>query len=246
VNESADGLRIAVIDDDRAFVTVLAKRFERAGWTHRRFSEPPSVERLSAMRLNAVLFDAELVPLHASEFIGRLSRAMPGLGIVVTMHGGAVHDRIMGLRAGADDWIAKPCHPEEVMARLEVAVRARRVGGRITEDDPIAAGELEVRPDLYQAFVGAESLQLTRREFEVVSLLAKAQGRALEREEIYRRVWGYEMVHGDRSVDVFVRKLRAKLERASPGWDYIHTHHGVGYRFDARRSQAVYEIDTAP
>ena len=55
----------------------------------------------------------------------------------------------------------------------------------------------------------------------------------LQREEIYERVWGYAMVHGDRSVDVFVRKLRQKLERASPGWRYIHTHFGIGYRFAA-------------
>ena len=58
-------------------------------------------------------------------------------------------------------------------------------------------------------------------------------GRVLEREDIYRRVWGYEMARGDRSVDVFVRKLRQKLEKASPGWRYIHTHFGVGYRFAA-------------
>jgi DNA-binding winged helix-turn-helix (wHTH) protein len=53
----------------------------------------------------------------------------------------------------------------------------------------------------------------------------------LQREEIYQRVWGYAMAHGDRSVDVFVRKLRQKLERSSPGWRYIHTHFGIGYRF---------------
>ena len=56
--------------------------------------------------------------------------------------------------------------------------------------------------------------------------------RVIERGEIYRRVWGYEMAHGDRSVDVFIRKLRIKLEQRSPGWSYIHTHFGIGYRFD--------------
>jgi DNA-binding winged helix-turn-helix (wHTH) protein len=55
----------------------------------------------------------------------------------------------------------------------------------------------------------------------------------MQREEIYQRVWGYAMVHGDRSVDVFVRKLRSKLERVSPSWRYIHTHFGIGYRFAA-------------
>ena len=61
----------------------------------------------------------------------------------------------------------------------------------------------------------------------------------LQREEIYQRVWGYAMVHGDRSVDVFVRKLRSKLERVSPGWRYIHTHFGIGYRFAAEPVEAV-------
>jgi DNA-binding winged helix-turn-helix (wHTH) protein len=76
-------------------------------------------------------------------------------------------------------------------------------------------------------------VDLTRREFELIQLLASAQGLVLPREEIYQRVWGYAMVHGDRSVDVFVRKLRQKLERVSPEWRYIHTHFGVGYRFAA-------------
>ena len=61
----------------------------------------------------------------------------------------------------------------------------------------------------------------------------------IEREEIYQRVWGYAMAHGDRSVDVFVRKLRSKLQRHSPGWDYIHTHFGIGYRFDPKSEEAA-------
>jgi DNA-binding winged helix-turn-helix (wHTH) protein len=70
----------------------------------------------------------------------------------------------------------------------------------------------------------------------------------LEREEIYQRVWGYTMAHGDRSVDVFVRKLRSKLQAASPDWNYIHTHFGVGYRFAAEREgvEVVVGEDAAP
>ena len=101
----------------------------------------------------------------------------------------------------------------------------------------MAAGELEIRSDRFQAFVDAVSVDLTRREFELIQLLAEAEGQVLQREEIYQRVWGYAMVHGDRSVDVFVRKLRQKLERASPGWRYIHTHFGIGYRFDAEPAE---------
>jgi DNA-binding response OmpR family regulator len=81
--------------------------------------------------------------------------------------------------------------------------------------------------------VNSVSIDLTRREFELIELLAGSGGRVLEREFIYQRLWGYSMVRGDRSVDVFVRKLRQKLERVSPSWRYIHTHFGIGYRFAA-------------
>ena len=93
-----------------------------------------------------------------------------------------------------------------------------------------AFGEITIRPDLYQAYADDVSLELTAREFEILHLLTGSD-RVLRREEIYERVWGYAMAHGDRSVDVFVRKLRQKLRAASPEWSYIHTHFGVGYRF---------------
>ena len=95
----------------------------------------------------------------------------------------------------------------------------------------LVAGELEIRPDMFETFVGGRPVGLTRREFELLHLLAHADGRVIPREQIYERVWGYTMAHGDRSVDVFVRKLRQKLESHSPGWKYIHTHFGIGYRF---------------
>ena len=101
----------------------------------------------------------------------------------------------------------------------------------------MSAGEVEIRSDHFQAFVNGRSLELTRREYELIELLAGAEGRVLEREEIYSRLWGYAMVRGDRSVDVFVRKLRQKLEKASPSWRYIHTHFGIGYRFAAQSLQ---------
>ena len=145
------------------------------------------------------------------------------------------------LRLGVDDWMTKPCHPEEAIARLEAVSRRRRRGRQEHEAHPLAAGEMEIRPDRFQAFVGDEALDLTRREFELLYLLAEERGQVLEREQIYQRVWGYAMAHGDRSVDVFVRKLRKKLEVLSPSWTYIHTHFGIGYRFDPEPAGIVAE-----
>jgi DNA-binding response OmpR family regulator len=119
------------------------------------------------------------------------------------------------------------------MARLEAVVRRRRKVASRLGSAPTVVGELELHPDQFQGYVAGESLELTRREYELIELLAQAAGQVLERGEIYQRVWGYEMAHGDRSVDVFVRKLRAKLQKVSPMWRYIHTHFGIGYRFSA-------------
>ena len=130
------------------------------------------------------------------------------------------------------------------MARVEAVSRRRRRGRHEAEAGPVVAAELEIRPDQFQAFVSGESLDLTRREFELLQVLADHAGRVLERDDIYRRVWGYAMTHGDRSVDVFVRKLRSKLQRRSPGWEYIHTHFGVGYRFDPQLGGPVTEEAT--
>jgi DNA-binding response OmpR family regulator len=233
-------LRVAVIDDDSGFVHVLAKRLEGAGAQYRILSGPIPVEELAAMKLNAVVFDPALLGPLAWEFLERVCGMLPDLGVIVCTQGATVAQRVRGLRLGADDWISKPCHPEEVMARIEAVVRRHRRGrGRGREDTgPLVAGELEIRPDRFQIYVAGESADLTRREFELLQLLAEHAGRVLERDDIYRRIWGYAMTHGDRSVDVFVRKVRSKLQRRSPGWEYIHTHFGVGYRFDPKPLEA--------
>jgi DNA-binding response OmpR family regulator len=115
---------------------------------------------------------------------------------------------------------------------VEAVVRRRKRASARVDEAPLVVGELEIRADQFQAFAAGRSVDLTRREFEVLQLLAQANGKVLQREEIYQSVWGYAMAHGDRSVDVFIRKVRQKLETASPDWEYIHTHFGVGYRFE--------------
>lgn len=230
--QQTSSIRIAVIDRDSGFVQVLAKRLERLGWEHRVVGGAIPVETVVAMRLGALVIDLGALGPQAWEYLDKVCTELPGLGVVICTGQSTVAQRVRGLRMGADDWLTKPCHPEELIARVEaVARRRRRSSAR--DAGPVQAGELEIRSDRFQAFVRGSSVELTRREFELIELLAGADGRVLEREEIYQRVWGYAMARGDRSVDVFVRKLRQKLERASPDWRYIHTHFGVGYRFSA-------------
>jgi DNA-binding response OmpR family regulator len=228
-------LRIAILDSDSGFVQVLVKRAGDMGWQYRRLESPPPVDEFVAMRVHALVVDLALLGPSAWEFLERVSAVLPGMGIVVCTGPSSVSQRVRGLRAGADDWVTKPCHPEEVLARVEAVVRRHKRATARMDTGPLVAGELEIRADQFQAFVGGRSVDLTRREFELLELLAQAEGKVLQREEIYQAVWGYAMAHGDRSVDVFVRKVRLKLESASPDWSYIHTHFGVGYRFQPER-----------
>ena len=229
-NESP--LRVAVLDGDTGFVQVLTKRLDRLGCEHRVLASAVPLDHVVAMRVAAVVIDPTTLGAQAWEYLEKLCSGLPGLGVVVCTGQSTVAQRVRGLRLGADDWVTKPCHPEEVIARVEAVVRRRRRADAPAAE-PISAGEVEIRADQYQAYVQGRSVDLTRREFELIQLLADGKGRVLEREEIYQRVWGYAMARGDRSVDVFVRKLRQKLEKASPEWRYIHTHFGVGYRFAA-------------
>jgi DNA-binding response OmpR family regulator len=238
-------VRIALVDSDSGFVRVLAKRVAAVGWRQENLVSAPSVERLAGMRLDALVIDPALLGPDAWSYMERLCGQAGAPVTIVCTGPSSVAQRVRGLRLGVDDWITKPCHPEEVLARLEAALRRRGVGARgESSSEPVVAGELEIRPDMFEAFVGGRGVGLTRREFELLHLLAQAGGRVIPREHIYERVWGYAMAHGDRSVDVFVRRVRKKLESASPAWRYLHTHFGVGYRFEPQESEPA--EDAAP
>ncbi len=228
-------IRVAFIDDDSGLELVLDRRLDALGWQREMLAYAARQDFLSALRLHALVVNPALTGL---EYVERIALALPGLALIVCTGPAPVAERVRGLRGGADDWVTKPCHPEELIARIQAVLRRRRVGDVPVEESTITAGELAIRPDRFDAYVGESAAGLSRKEYELLHQLAVVDGRVLEREQIYQRVWGYTMVRGDRSVDVFVRKLRQKLELVSPGWRYVHTHFGVGYRFAAERVPA--------
>ncbi len=233
---AATAVRVALIDDDSGLLTVLDRRFSALGWDYEVLGYAAGPDQLAAMRLHALVVNPALTGL---DYIERIGMSMPGLALLAICGVAPVADRVRALRGGADDWMTKPCHPEELVARIQAVLRRRRAGEVPVEESTIAAGELSIRPDRFDAYVGEQPASLSRKEFELLHQLACADGRVLEREDIYQRVWGYTMARGDRSVDVFVRKLRTKLERLSSDWVYVHTHFGVGYRFAAERANGA-------
>jgi DNA-binding response OmpR family regulator len=109
----------------------------------------------------------------------------------------------------------------------------------------IHAGELEIRPDGGLVLAGGRALTLSVREFGLLVALVQRNGRIVSRAELYRLVWGSDLRDGDRSIDVYVHKLRVKLETALPAWSFIHTHVGFGYRFTPEHSHVFHNSSTS-
>jgi DNA-binding response OmpR family regulator len=239
----ASGLRIALIDDDSGMITVLDRRFAANRWDSQVIGYAADPEQLTALKLHALIVNPAITGLGYIEWV---ADRLPGLALLVCSRPAPVADRVRALRTGADDWITKPCHPEELVARIEAVLRRRRAGELPAQDEIVSAGELAIRPDRFDAYCGGVAAGLSRKEYELLAQLAGVEGRVLEREDIYQRVWGYTMARGDRSVDVFVRKLRQKLEAISPGWRYVHTHFGVGYRFAAEPADGTAAAPSGP
>jgi DNA-binding response OmpR family regulator len=244
-SEDPPALRIAVLDRDSGFLVVLAKRLERHGWKHKLLPARISTKTLAAIEADALIVDLAMLGSQRWSWLGRLCRERPDLAVVVCTGSSTVAERVCGLRLGADDWLSKPCHPEELIARVE-AVTSHRRRPEPRKLEPLSIGEVEIRPDQYQAFVQGRSLRLTRREYQLIELLSRAGSEVLPRERIYECLWGVEMIRNDRSVDVFVHKLRRKLERASPRWRYIHTQFGIGYKLEAEPIEELPVVQALP
>jgi len=121
----------------------------------------------------------------------------------------------------------------------------RNSGQDTAYGEVIRSGSVEIRPAEFLAVAGGKTLMLSSTELALLAALARREGRVIPREELYRTVWDGPMRSDDRSVDVYVHKLRIKLSKALPGWRFIHTHFGLGYRFQQERSQPFHDSATS-
>src|ERR671931_132608 len=134
-------IRLAVLDSDTGFLQVLSKRLDGAGWQYRVLASPVPLDAVVAMRLNAVVIDLAVLGPHGWSYLEKLCSRLPGLGVVVCTGQSSVAQRVRGLRLGAADWMTKPCHPEELIARIEAVVRRRKRAETRVEAGPVAPGE---------------------------------------------------------------------------------------------------------
>src|SRR4051812_36139377 len=156
-------MNVAGIDADSGFVQVLSKRMEGMTWQYRTLTSPVPPDDLVPMRINCLVVDLALLGPQAWDYLERVSNRIPGLGVVVCTERSTVAQRVRGLRLGADDWVSKPCHPEEVIARVEAVVRRRRRSEVRAEAGAGGGGGVEVRGGQFHAFVGGQARRPARR-----------------------------------------------------------------------------------
>jgi DNA-binding response OmpR family regulator len=242
-----DPLRLVILDSESVLIQALCDRAARRDWETHVLAHRTTRRLLARLRIHALVVNPAVLGPEPWDWIDAMASGLPGLSVVVCAAPSTASERIQALQLGVDDWLEKPCHPDEVIARIESAVRRRRRADcESAPKGPVLAGELEIRFREHQAYVAGVSAELTRREFAVLAAIAAQKGAVVRREMIYLRVWGYSMVRGDRSVDVHVRKIRRKLERVSAEWSYIHTQVRVGYRLHPERSTAPAHTSASP
>ena len=224
---------VLIVEDDEAISDSMAYALDRAGFRTLRAGDGGQGLRLfRQQRPDLVILDLMLPQVDGWRVAQELRREDPRVPVIVCSARTSEYDRVHGLEMGADDYVTKPFSMKELLARVNAHLRRVESHRQPDGSAVIEVGPLVIDPDQVQAFVDGRPVGLTPREFEVLHALARAGGKPVPRERVYREVWGYEMMRGDRSVDVFVRKVRQKLVAACPEVSFVQTHYGVGYRFE--------------
>lgn len=223
---------ILVVEDDPIIRQTVDYALRRAGFTTR--SSGDGVEALEMARAvppDLVLLDLMLPGIDGFEFASQIRKTDAEVAIVMVTALGDERDKVRGLDAGADDYITKPFSMEELLARVRANLRRVRERAVLGTEQPIEAGDLRIEPSQLLAYVGADQVRLRLKEFQLLLALAREPGKLMTRQRLASEVWGYEHLPSSRTIDVHIRRLRQAVEDPSD-YIYIHTVHGVGYRFD--------------
>jgi len=219
--------KILLVDDEPDILEFLSYNLKKEGYQV--FTAGTGEEGIAIARKeqpHLVLLDVMMPGVDGIEVCREL-RAAPGMDSVIIAFLTARsedYSHIAGFEAGADDYINKPIKPRVLLSRIKALLRRNAAG---TESTAVDVGKLRIDRESYLVYKEGEEISLPRKEFELLSLLASKPGKVFPREEILNRVWGDEVVVGDRTIDVHIRKLREKL-----GEEFIRTVKGVGYKFE--------------
>lgn len=219
---------ICVVEDDPAIRRGLVDSLEFAGFRVLACADGAAARRTLALAdIDLVLLDVVLPGLDGLDYLPELRAARPALPVILVTARGAEEDRVRGLRTGADDYVVKPFSSTELLARVDAVLRRSAERPSDVREIVFTGGRVHVeRREV--ALAGADARQLTEREVGVLVYLARNPGRAIEREELLRAVWGLDPRGLDtRTVDMTVVRLREKL--GDHGGEVVRTVRGKGY-----------------
>jgi DNA-binding response OmpR family regulator len=242
---SSDG-RILLVEDDAVQAEAVGLLLRHDGYiVETATTGAEALERAhSVPGPDLVLLDVQLPDLSGTE-IARRIRAGSAVPIILLTARRQESDKVIGLDAGADDYIIKPFSPNELLARVRAQLRRSTLspGAGSAAGPPTSAfnvGDLQIEPRTRRVSRGGQAIQLSAREFDLLRVLAEAAGAVVERRQLLTRVWGPEYYGDERMLDVYVRRVRKKIEPDPNAPTYLHTVWGVGYRLaeEAHNGQA--------
>ena len=221
---------ILVVDDEPAILRLARLYLEREGFrVHESRDGEAALRSVEELRPALVVLDLMLPKLNGFEVCKRLRTMNQDVAILMLTARDEDVDKILGLELGADDYLTKPFNPRELVARVKALLR-RSNRPASPELKPVQVGELSIDAARREVRLGARSLDLRPREFDLLAVLAKQPGRVFTREQLLQQAWGFEFFGQTRTVDVHVGQLRKKMEGAAVR---IETVTGVGYKLVA-------------
>jgi len=225
--------KVLIIEDDDVIAEGMSRHLASAGFDPLWVSKGEAgLARLRYEQPDVCVLDLMLPGLDGWKLIETARSEGIGTPIVVVSARGTEHDRVHALEIGADDYLVKPFSMKELVARVRVAARRGVRAQDEQRGEPLEAEELRIDPRNVQAYVDGKSAELTPTEFRLLYALALERGRVVTRDELLQKVWGRRQSHRDRTVDVFVRKLRDKIDASGARHTFIQTRYGVGYKFE--------------
>jgi DNA-binding response OmpR family regulator len=224
---------VLIVEDDTGIAKAMATHLSAGGfdpvWVA---NGEVGVARLRFERPDVCVLDLMLPALDGWSLIDLARAEGIGTPIVVVSARGTEQDRVRALEMGADDYLVKPFSMRELVARVRAAARRGIRAQDVHRGDALDIEELRIDPATVQAYVAGQSANLTPTEFRLLYALALEHGRVVTRDELLQKIWGRRQTRRDRTVDVFVRKLRDKIDRRAPEHAFVHTRYGVGYKFE--------------
>jgi len=225
--------RILIVEDDDVIAQGMARHLQAAGFeTLGVANGETGLARLRYERPDVCVLDLMLPGLDGWKLIEQARNEGIGTPLVVVSARGTEHDRIHALELGADDYLVKPFSMKELVARVVAAARRGTRAQETKRGHELVIEELRLDPRNVQAYLDGESAELTPTEFRLLYAMALDAGRVLTRDELLQNVWGRRASHRDRTVDVFVRKLREKIDLRASRHTFLQTRYGVGYKFE--------------